>query len=163
VIPRENSYTTFREALYRLLVQGLRRLQGNRAQQHPTLGSFTSPLRQFYNGRPAWRTGDGRLSAESGHRWTGAGTLVVVARTSVVVARTSVVIARTSVVVARTSVALVRTSVDWSRDFGRLSYLGRWVAWSSVGPCMDFGGLEWKLTWATVGFRRSIEMATTAL
>ena len=149
MIPRENSYTTFREALYRLLVQGLRRLQGNRAQQHPTLGSFTSPLRQFYNGRPAWRTGDGRLSAESGHRWTGAGTLVVVARTSVVV--------------ARTSVALVRTSVDWSRDFGRLSYLGRWVAWSSVGPCMDFGGLEWKLTWATVGFRRSIEMATTAL
>ncbi|KAK0655405.1 hypothetical protein B0T16DRAFT_451094 [Cercophora newfieldiana] len=64
VIPRENSYTTFREALYRLLVQGFRRLQGNRAQQHPTLGSFTSPLRQFYNGRPAWRTGDGRLSAE---------------------------------------------------------------------------------------------------
>jgi hypothetical protein len=34
------------------------------------------------------------------------------------------------VAVARTSVALVR---------------------------MDFGGLEWKLTWATVGFRRSIE------
>ncbi|KAK0640842.1 hypothetical protein B0T16DRAFT_514790 [Cercophora newfieldiana] len=64
VIPRENSYITFREALYRLLVQGLRRLQGNRAQQHPTLGSFTSPLRQFYNGRPAWRTSNGRLSAE---------------------------------------------------------------------------------------------------
>lgn len=62
MIPRENSCTTFREALYRLLVQGLRRLQGNRAQQ-PTLGSFASPLRQFYNGWPAWRTDDGRILA----------------------------------------------------------------------------------------------------
>ncbi|KAK3317701.1 hypothetical protein B0T19DRAFT_469449 [Cercophora scortea] len=64
VIPRKKSYNTFREALCRLLVQGLRRLQGNRAQQHPTLGRLESPLRQFYNGRPAWRTPDGLLSAE---------------------------------------------------------------------------------------------------
>ncbi|KAK3363937.1 hypothetical protein B0T25DRAFT_470175 [Lasiosphaeria hispida] len=63
VIPRVNSYTTFREALYRLLVQGLRRLQGNRAQQHPTLGSFTSQLRQFYNGRPVWMV-DGQYITE---------------------------------------------------------------------------------------------------
>ena len=64
VILRENSYTTFREALYRLLVQGLRQLQGNRAQQHPTLGSLASPLRQFYDGQPAWRTDNGQLSVE---------------------------------------------------------------------------------------------------
>lgn len=55
VLPRENPHgTTFRYALYRLLVQGLRRYQG----LHPTDATLHGQRphhREFYNGRPVWK------------------------------------------------------------------------------------------------------------
>ncbi|KYK56285.1 hypothetical protein DCS_08255 [Drechmeria coniospora] len=73
VLPRENSGTPLRYALYRLLAQGFRRFQGGVA-----LDGFSSDLRQFYNGRPLWTLGDVATSqhpngyARSVHVATGA-------------------------------------------------------------------------------------------
>ncbi|KAK7398027.1 hypothetical protein QQX98_012604, partial [Neonectria punicea] len=53
VIPMEGSTCTLRYALYRLLVQGLRRCQGQTADVL-TLGGVTETGREFYTGRPVW-------------------------------------------------------------------------------------------------------------
>jgi hypothetical protein len=56
VLPRTTSYCTLRYALYRLLVQGLRRCQGTSIGQIPVaVGGLTSHFREFYNGRPLWK------------------------------------------------------------------------------------------------------------
>lgn len=60
VIPRENFYgCTMRYALYRLLVQGFRRCQGEYALD-VSLYQMRPSEREFYNGRPLWKI-DGRL------------------------------------------------------------------------------------------------------
>ncbi|KAF2456631.1 hypothetical protein BDY21DRAFT_39767 [Lineolata rhizophorae] len=54
VLPRTNSSCTLRYALYRLLVQGLRRCQGYLGGEL-TIGNLTTNSRQFYSGRPTWK------------------------------------------------------------------------------------------------------------
>ncbi|POR33875.1 Uncharacterized protein TPAR_05929 [Tolypocladium paradoxum] len=55
VIPRENEGgCTLRYALYRLLVQGLRRCQGKLALSNVTLYGQSPKFRQFYSGEPIW-------------------------------------------------------------------------------------------------------------
>lgn len=54
VLPRTNSSCTLRYALYRLLVQGLRRCQGY-VGGVLTVGDLTTTSRQFYSGRPTWK------------------------------------------------------------------------------------------------------------
>lgn len=53
VIPMEGSACTFRYALYRLLVQGLRRCQAQ-ASGVLTVGGVIETSREFYTGRPVW-------------------------------------------------------------------------------------------------------------
>ncbi|KAK7394072.1 hypothetical protein QQX98_013144 [Neonectria punicea] len=54
VIPRENpGGSTLREALYKLLVQGFRRCQGEFPLGADLYG-YQPSLREFYNGRPLW-------------------------------------------------------------------------------------------------------------
>ncbi|KND88037.1 hypothetical protein TOPH_07337 [Tolypocladium ophioglossoides CBS 100239] len=64
VFPRREAHDTvpgypLRDALYRLLVQGIRRLQ-NENLPPPTIGSETSCGRAFYSGEPLWRHADGK-------------------------------------------------------------------------------------------------------
>jgi hypothetical protein len=56
VLPLTSSYCTLRYALYRLLVQGLRRCLGNMAGQLAVAGLIPD-FREFYNARPLWRVG----------------------------------------------------------------------------------------------------------
>lgn len=62
VIPVEGSTCTLRYALYRLMVQGLRRCQASVANRPLTVGSLTEHRREFFNGRPIWK-GDGQSYA----------------------------------------------------------------------------------------------------
>ena len=55
VIPRENAGgITLRYALYRLLVQGLRRCQGQLSPSVVTINGQESEFRNFYTGEPIW-------------------------------------------------------------------------------------------------------------
>lgn len=54
VLPRETSVTPYRFALYRLLVQGLRRCQGNTTPGKVVIGGREAVHRQFFNGTPAF-------------------------------------------------------------------------------------------------------------
>jgi len=58
VIPRQGSSSTLRNALYRFMVQGLRRVQGNNTAGALMVGSLTEHSRQFFTGRPVWKAGD---------------------------------------------------------------------------------------------------------
>jgi hypothetical protein len=62
VIPAAGSTCTLRYALYRLLVQGLRRCQGSAAPRL-TVGTMTEYRREFFTGRPVWRH-EGQSSLE---------------------------------------------------------------------------------------------------
>ena len=63
VLPRLTSTATFREALYRLLVQGFRRCQGLHAPSELTLAGLKS-YREFFSGRPIWRANGGAWERE---------------------------------------------------------------------------------------------------
>jgi hypothetical protein len=55
VIPVTGSTCTLRYALYRLMVQGLRRCQASVANQPLKVGSLTEHGREFFSGRPIWK------------------------------------------------------------------------------------------------------------
>ena len=54
VLGREDSFTTLRAALYMLLVQGFRRIQGAEHLRHLSVGGLTPRLYRFYDGQPIW-------------------------------------------------------------------------------------------------------------
>jgi len=56
VIPRENrGGCTLRYAFYRLLVQGLRRIQGTLALNSISVGGLRPERRQFFSGEPVFK------------------------------------------------------------------------------------------------------------
>lgn len=55
VIPLVESTCTLRYALYRLMVQGLRRCQAAAASIPLQVGSLTEHGREFFTGRPIWK------------------------------------------------------------------------------------------------------------
>jgi hypothetical protein len=57
VIPVTGARCTLRYALYRVLVQGFRRCQAVAAVTPLRVGSLTEHGREFFTGRPIWRTG----------------------------------------------------------------------------------------------------------
>lgn len=64
VIRRVGNGASLRDALYRLLVQGIRRLQGNRHEASPSVGGLTALTRQFFDGQPVWRKEGGEETLE---------------------------------------------------------------------------------------------------
>ncbi|PMB63737.1 hypothetical protein BM221_010479 [Beauveria bassiana] len=59
IFPRENAGgVPLRYAFYRLLVQGLRRCQGQLSPSIVTLNGQQSEFRNFYTGEPVWKIGD---------------------------------------------------------------------------------------------------------
>ncbi|KAK4143562.1 uncharacterized protein C8A04DRAFT_12250 [Dichotomopilus funicola] len=63
LIPIDNlGGSTLRTALYRLMVQGLRRCQGARAVQ-PLLHGYPPALRRWFSGEPFWNVGNGVLES----------------------------------------------------------------------------------------------------
>jgi len=68
VIPVAGSTCTLRYALYRLMVQGLRRCQAALATNRSlTVGSLTEYKREFFTGCPIWRGVDGQSHADHNH------------------------------------------------------------------------------------------------
>ena len=55
MLPRESSSIPLCFALYSLLAQGFRRLQGLYAFQPLEVGGLTPPSRLFFDGQPIWR------------------------------------------------------------------------------------------------------------
>lgn len=71
IIPRENSTSTMRQALYYFLCQGLRRCQARASPglQSISVGGLQPQSRQFYNGRLLWQGQEGQLVPDHPNGW----------------------------------------------------------------------------------------------
>ncbi len=64
IVPRRNEGgTPLRYALYRLILQGLRRCQSLRPIAHMSLRGVRPHHREFFNGQPVWKMANGKYSA----------------------------------------------------------------------------------------------------
>lgn len=57
--PRDQSVTSLRDALSRLITQGWRHRQGKEGRRDMTVGGVSFTSREFYSGRPLWEDENG--------------------------------------------------------------------------------------------------------